>query len=129
VVRGSEDIRAVGVVTLDAIHPLLKHGMMVGQLELSVDIEMTVEAGVGRAAGIDNEFSAAPPCLDVQAARAMAGFTSSSLTARDALNVESHMGAGGKDAREVGMTIEARFVTDKICSFDNRSGDLPGTYA
>jgi hypothetical protein len=128
-VRSLENVRTVWVVTLDAVHVLFQDGMMMGQLKLGVDLEMTAEAGVRRPAGVDDEFSAATACLDVETSRSVARFTTGGFSAGSAFDVDAHVWAGGKDARELGMTIDARFVAHKICSVDDGGRDFGGSRA
>lgn len=65
---GFENVRTMRIVALDAIHFVLRHGMMLRQAEGRLDIQVTIETGGGILSGIGNKFSAATARLDVQAA-------------------------------------------------------------
>jgi len=53
---GLHDIAAMWVVALDAIHPALYHGMVLGQAEFRVGFQMTLKARSGVFAGIEDQF-------------------------------------------------------------------------
>jgi hypothetical protein len=69
-----KDIAAMRIVAVHAVHVTFNDRMMLGQIEFALHIEMTLKAGVGLFAGIDDElcFAAGP---DVLAAGSMTGFT------------------------------------------------------
>src|SRR5262245_18068901 len=99
--RRLENIRPVRIVALDAVHSVFQHRMMVRQSELGVHMDMTSEAGLRFPAGIDNEFAPPTPGPHVQAARAVARFTTCRLRARRAFEMETRVRAGGKGAGKV----------------------------
>lgn len=124
--RCLHDVRAVGIVALDAIHAAFQDGMMLGQLELSVDIKMTSETRLRVAPGIDDQFPATPS-LDVQAARSMTGFTAGGVVVGSAFDVQTGVGTGRKGASVIGMAFDTGFVTDESCAFNlRRNYDTPG---
>src|SRR5689334_3329783 len=67
---GFENVPAVRVVALDAIHPLFQNRMMLRQFELSMRREMALEARGRIPARIDDELPRAA-ARDVLAARPM----------------------------------------------------------
>lgn len=69
--RRLEDIAAMRIVALDAIHPAFRHRMMVGQLKFALDGKVALQAGRRILAGIDDEFGSAAG-FNVFAARAVA---------------------------------------------------------
>ena len=52
--RCFENIRAVRIVALHAIHALLQHGMMVREPELGVHLHVALKAGCRLSAGIND---------------------------------------------------------------------------
>ena len=123
VMGGFEDVRAVWVVALNAIHSMLENRMMVGQLELRVDVEMACEAGFGLTAGIDDEFAATAAGIYVETARAVAGFATGGFGARAAFDVQASVRTGMEGAGEFAVTILARFAANEGCAFDFRGTD------
>ncbi len=53
---GFEDVAAVRVMAIRAIHVPLDDRMMLGEAEFALHIEMALKTGVGFFAGIDDEF-------------------------------------------------------------------------
>jgi hypothetical protein len=123
VMGGFEDVGAVRVVALKAIHAMLQNGMVVGQFELRVDVEMAGEAGFGLTARIDDEFAATAAGIHVKTAGAVAGFATGGFGARRAFDVQASVRTGMKGAGEFAMTILARFAADEGCAFDFRGSD------
>lgn len=66
--RCLENVSAMRIVALHAIHSLFKNRMVIGQFELRVSVEMTIETSSRLPARVDDELSASAARLDVQAA-------------------------------------------------------------
>jgi hypothetical protein len=116
-----ENIAAMRIVALHTIHARFQHRMMLRQTEFSVGLQMTLETGSGIFAGIDDEFSASAPGLDVFAAGPVAGFATGLAGQFSALEMNARMRAGGKDARDIRVAIVAGFIADII-----RAGNFGG---
>ena len=71
--RRFEQVTPVRVMALHAIHVSFNHRMVLGQREFRMHIQMTLKAGGGVMAGIDDKFGAAAG-FDVFAAGSVAGF-------------------------------------------------------
>lgn len=110
-----EDVAAVRVVAIHAIHEAFSHRMMLRQIEFRLDVEMALETGVRFFAGVDNEGGAAAGA-DMFAARSVAGFTTALPRHSRALNMQARMRAGGKFADDVGVAIGAGLVADVVCA-------------
>lgn len=67
-----ENIAAVRIVALNAIHRAFDDGMMLWKREIGVNLHMTLKTGCGIFAGIDDEFCVAG--FDVSAAGTVTGF-------------------------------------------------------
>ena len=70
--RGFEDVRAMGIMALHAIHAILQNRVAIWQLELRMNIQMAGEAGLRLASGVDDEFAATTAGVDVNTAGPMA---------------------------------------------------------
>jgi hypothetical protein len=108
--RRFEDVAAVGIVALDAIHPAFQDWMMMGQLKFALDCQVALQAGSRILARVDDEFVSAA-CFDVFAARPVTRFTSGSVFPL-ARRMNAGMGAGRKALDDRGMAIHASFVAD-----------------
>ena len=117
-----ENVRAVRIVTLHAVHALLQDGVMVRQPELSVHLNVTLKAGRRFPARINDQLSAASS-LDVQAAGSVTRFAPAGLAARQIGNMNACVRAGRKEAREICVAIDAGLVADKGRSFDPGNRD------
>lgn len=68
------DVLAVRIVAGDAGHSSFLDGMVEGEAELGLLVDVTLEAGFGVLAGIDDEPAPAAAGVDVEAAGAVATF-------------------------------------------------------
>ena len=107
---GFHDVRPVRVVALHTIHPLLKHRMMLRQIEFGVRLQMALKACFGIVARIDDEPASSSTAFNVFAPGPMAGFAAGLPGKADSLHMHSSMRAGRKHSRDVGMAIQARFI-------------------
>ena len=117
--RQLEDVFAVRVVALRAIHAAFSDGMMRGQLKFRLRLQMTAEAGVRVPSGIDDEFADAAANLDVFATRTVAGFAAGAVLQGRVFKIQMRMRAGFKSAGDVGMALEAGVIADVM-----RAGDF-----
>ena len=122
VMRSFEDIRAVWIVALHAIHPGFQDRMMVGQSELGLHVDMTIQASRWFPSRIDNELAATTAALHVQAPRPMTRLAAHGLGAWRTLQMESGMRTGRKDASQIRMAIDACLIADKRSSFNRWRG-------
>ena len=83
-----------------------------GQFELPSHLEMTLEAGLGRFAGIDNRVRCAAT-FHMLAPGAVAGFAAHVLAVR-ALRHEPGMGRGAEVTHDLFMAIGAFFCADEF---------------
>lgn len=121
--RRFKNIGSMRIVALDAIHPAFEHGVMLRQLELRVNIHMARETRFRIAPGIHDELASASS-LHMQAARPVTGFTSSGIGVWGAIDMQTRVRTRSERSRELGMTIDARFVADESRSLDlRRSND------
>ncbi len=115
---GFQDVFAMRVVALDAIHVAFHHRMVVRQMKLGVGILMALVASGRVFAGIQDELAASATGGDVFAAGAVAGFTAGRHRALDVLAMKPRVRAAGKFLRDGGMAIQTRLVADKGSPFD-----------
>ena len=113
-------VHAVGIVALGAIHFAFQHGVMLGQIEFRVRLEMTVQARAGIFPGVYDKLPSATSNGDVFAARPMARFASRHSLRVGALEMKSRMRAGRKNACDVCVAVVASLVADKGGSFNCR---------
>ena len=91
-----EDVASVRVVALDAIHFIFEHWMMMGKFEFSLLLNVTLKTGGGFPAGIDDEFAATAPALNMAAAGSVAGFATGSAREFFLIKMDAGMDAAGK---------------------------------
>ena len=120
--RGFHDVHAVRVMALDAIHLAFDDGMMLREVELRVRFEMALEAGLGIAAGIDDEFIVTAPGGDMLAAGAVAGFATLFTGEAGLFEVQTRVRTGRESAGNVGMAIGTNAVADEGGAFNRRRG-------
>jgi len=109
--RRLENVAAMRVMALHAAHVAFDDRMMLRQIKLRVDVEMTLKAGSRIFARVDDEISAAAG-LDVFAARPVAGFAAGFTDHRRIFKMNPRMRAGGKFSDDVLVAIRAGLVTD-----------------
>jgi len=116
--RWLENVAAVRVVTLDAVHFAFNDGMVLRQMELSLDRAVAFKTGGWIAAGVDNDFSSAATTGNVETARSVARLTASLPRGPAILEANAGVRAGREDSRNVGVTLRASAVTHKSGSRD-----------
>jgi hypothetical protein len=118
-----EDLATVGVMAIHAIEVAFGDGVMGGEPELEGDIDMAGEAGLGIAAGVDDEAGAIAGGVDVEAAGAVAGFATGAAGEVEMVDMNAEMDAGLERRRVVGMAIETLLVTDEGGAGDGGGGE------
>src|SRR5437773_7224458 len=68
-----ENVGAMRIMALHAVHAAFQDRMVLRKAELSVDVQVTLETGGRVSPRVDDELAAATTCFDVLAAGAMAG--------------------------------------------------------
>lgn len=119
---GFENVRAMRVMALHAIHPAFNDRMVLRQTEFSVRFEVAIETSSRVSAGIDDELAAPAARGNVFAAGAMTRFASALTGHGRARDVYPRVRTCPKGADVIGMTLEARRVSDIICTRDFRRG-------
>lgn len=108
------------VVAGYAVHPAFHHRVMLGQVELGLGLEVTLEAWLGVCSRIDNELPAPATHGEVLAAGTVAGFAAVLLLPGPAIEAQPCMRTGRKTPRIIGMTFQASPIPDKARTFDAR---------
>ena len=108
-----EDVSAVGIVAIHAIHIAFNHRMMLGQIEFSLRVEMALETGRRIFSRIDNEAGRAS-APDMFAARTMAGFATTLPGHSRAFDMQPRVRTGRKFADDLRVTIGACTVADVV---------------
>lgn len=108
--RGFENITAMRVMTLDAIHAAFNHRMMLRKMELGLALQVALKADRWVLAPIDDELAAPAPRFDMFAAGAVAGFAAGLAGEFGALKMESSVRAGGEYPGDIGVTLVAGLV-------------------
>ena len=109
------------IVALHAVHAAFQYWMMLGQMKLSLEIQMTLEARLRFLSWIDDKSfeSTQTGRGDMFAAGSVTGFAAALARHRGGFGVNPRMWAGGESSHDVRMTIRAGFVADEM-----RSGDF-----
>src|SRR5882762_9832221 len=118
-----EDVAAMRIVALRAIHPAFQDRMMLRQIEFRVRLKVTLQTGGRILSRVDDESPSAAPSLEVFAAGSMTGFTTGLARQLCSFEMNARVGACRKPPRDVGMALEARFVADIRSAGDVRRGD------
>jgi hypothetical protein len=107
------DVAAMRVMTLNAIHLLFHHRVMLWQPKLDFRGTMTLEAGRRISAGVDDEFPTSATAGDMKTASAMASLAAGLPCSFRRFQVDPGVGARWKDAREIRMAFHTGFVAHK----------------
>jgi len=109
--RRFDNIAAVRVMALPAIHMTLDHRMMLRQIKFRVNVEMALKAGGRFLVRVDDEIRASA-CLDVLAAGAVTGFAAGITNHRRIVKMNPRVRTGGKFPDDVPMAVRAGFIAD-----------------
>jgi len=113
------DVRTVRVVALDAIHPPLRDRVMIGKVDLRVNLDMASQARLRITAWIDNERAIAAGG-DVPAAGTVAGFTAGLILHSRVRNVDAAVRTGSELSRVIRVTLVASLVAGEAGAFNHR---------
>jgi hypothetical protein len=108
------------VMALHAVHFPFGDGVVLGQMKLSVDIQVALITRLRVLPRIHNELVA--PCAsygDVFAGRAVAGFAAMLARRSGLFQPQPGVGAGWKCARDVPVAIRARLVPHETRPVDH----------
>jgi hypothetical protein len=108
---GFEDITAMRVVTLHAIHFVLRDRVMLREAELRLGGAMALKTRRRILSGVENEFAPAPAARHVQAARPVTRFAPGLTQTPCVCQVNPGMGTGGKHPHDIGVAIHAALIT------------------
>ena len=102
------------IMALDAVHFSFEHGMVLGEVEFGLGIQMALQAGLGFLAGVDDEFLATRLAApgDMFAARAMAGFAAVLAGHPSLFRMQTRVRTGGKNVGDIIVAIGAGLVPD-----------------
>ena len=109
--RRFENIAAMGIVALPAIHVAFDDRVMLWQIKFRVDVEVTLKTGRRVLARVDDEPGAAAG-LDVFAARPVTGFAAGLADHRRIVRMNPRVRASGKLSDDVLVTVRAGLVAD-----------------
>jgi hypothetical protein len=115
-----EDFRAVRIVTINAVHLLLKNGMMLREAEFCVCTEMAIKASRGVLAGIDDEPATTTTSLDMLTARTVAGLTPDAAGGVFNTDIQSRVRTVMENAGIIRMALSTGFISNKRCTFNFR---------
>jgi hypothetical protein len=125
--RRLENVAAVGIVTLGAVHVLLEDRVVLGQTKLSLDRTVALETSRRILSGVDNKLPLAAATGDVQAAGAVAGLAAGLAGGAGVIQADARMGAAREDPRDICVTLGAGFVPDEGGAGDvRRRGQTDG---
>jgi hypothetical protein len=119
-----EDVAAMGIVALDAVHLFLQNRVVLGKLEFRLFLAMALEARGRVFPGIDDEFASPAASCHVQACGSVARFAARLPDCASVFQVNPSMGAGGKAAGDAAMAIRASLIADETRPWNSgRRGD------
>jgi hypothetical protein len=111
-----EDIRAMRIVALKAIHVPFIYRMPLRQMELRFDLRMALITRRRIFGRIHDELPAAAARFDMFASRAVARFTTGRAGHRRVLHLHPRMWTGRKDPGDVAVAFDARSITHELCA-------------
>ena len=120
-------IAPMRIMALDAIHMALGQRVMLGELEVGVDVLMATEASFRISPRIVNESSPAPAGLDMPAARPVARLTTGSTRRPIMIQMHPGMDIVRKLLRDDAVAFNTRLVADKRRTFNHRRRSHHGT--
>ena len=109
---GFHNIHPVRIVTLDTIHLLLEHRMMLGQMKLHLRRAVAFETRGGILTGIKDELPRTAS-RNMETARAMTGFATGLPCPALRFEMNSRVSAGWKDTCDFGMALGAGLVANE----------------
>ena len=121
---GLENIAAVRIMALDAIHAAFENRVMAQGLKFGAGLKMALQATDRVFAGVDDEFGAAAG-FDVFAAGTVARFAAGVAVLAQSGEMDAGVGTGGEVLDDGGVAIQAGFVADFVRARNDR-GDIHG---
>ena len=115
-----EDVQAVRIVALDAIHLPLEDGVVLREGKLGMRFQMALKAGLGIPAWVDDKLAATASDRHVFAGGPVAGFATILAVQPGVFEPQTRMGAGREDFGDVCVTILAGLVPNERCAVDLR---------
>ena len=115
------------IMALDAIHMALGQRMMLGELEVGMDILVATEASLRISPRIVNESSPAPAGLDMPAAGPVARLATGSTRRPITIQVHPGMDIVRKLLCDDAVAFNTRLVADKRRAFNHRRRSHHGT--
>jgi hypothetical protein len=127
---GFEDITAMRVVTLHAIHLVLRDWVMLREAELRLGGTMALKTRRRILSGIENEYAPASAARYVQAARPVTRFAPGLTQTARVIQMNPGMGTRGKHPHDVGVAFHAALITHergssngwRSCQYRRRGG-------
>jgi hypothetical protein len=113
----------VRIVALDAVHPVFNHGMVLGQIEFGVNVNMALEACARVLAWIDDELAASASRRDMKAPWTVARFAPGHRREAQIIFIQAAVRAGGKKLSDVLMAFGTRLVPGEMRSLNQRRFD------
>jgi len=107
-----EDVGAVGIMALHAVHPAFEDGMMLRQIELSSRVQVALKTGGGVFARIHDELAASAAAFDMFAPWPVAGFAATFTFEERSLDVHAAVRTGRKHPRDVRVAVVTGLVAD-----------------
>src|SRR5436190_20694975 len=95
-----ENVRTVRIMTLHAIHPPLGYGMVLGQIEFGMRLQMAIETRRRVLSRIDDELASPAPHCYMLAAWSVAGFAPGSIRKFGVVKIQTSLSTGRKVARD-----------------------------
>ena len=111
-----ENVEAMRIMALDAIHFAFDDWVALRQIELSVSLKMALETCSRVLPRIDDELPASAARGDVLASGPMAGFATGLANELGVGKMDPRVRAGGKGSADVGVAIVTRLIADVTCA-------------
>ena len=109
-----ENVTAMRIMTLRAVHFVFEQRMVLRQPEFSLDRPVTFETRLRVLPRIDDRLASTAPPQHVQAGRPVAGFAAGQTNRLRRLQSYSSVRTGWKHVGNVRVTLRARFVADEV---------------
>ena len=113
-----EDVVAMGIVTLRAVHLFLQDRVVLGEVKFRLFLAMAFETGGGVFARIDDEFASPATARHMQARGSVARFAARLPERADVFELDSGVGAGRKDTGNAFMALDTTLVADERRAWD-----------
>src|SRR5437867_4354271 len=105
------------VMALHAIHSPFRNRVVLRQVKVHMNVQVTLITGFGIFPWIHNEATSSAPAGHMLAAGAVARFATG-VTHLHSWDMNSRMRSGRKNPRDVGMTLRTHLVPDERSPFN-----------